>query len=165
MSHTDTEWEQDFLTAFRRMYQVTPRQSMQPWLHLDLSMAQLKTLALIVEEPAGTIGRVATVLGITLPTASHLVDKLVRAGLAERHDDPLDRRRAVVRPSARGVELITSFRAVNETFLRSCLARMTPADRAALLQGVNALADAARGENAEDAPMAERARLEEPASV
>ncbi len=51
-------------------------------------MAQLKTLALVAEEPGGAIGSVATVLGITLPTASHLVDKLVRAGLVERHDDP-----------------------------------------------------------------------------
>lgn len=143
MSRTDAEWEHDIFTAFRRVSHTTQRQSMQPWLHLDLSTAQLKTLALVAEEPASTIGQIATVLGITLPTASHLVDKLVRAGLVERHDDPLDRRRAIVQPSPQGAELIASLRSVNEAYLRGCLARMAPDDRAALLHGMNALADAA----------------------
>ena len=143
MSHTGTEWDDEVLAAFRRIYQAASRQSMRPLLHLDLSMAQLKTLALVAEEPAGTIGQVASVLGITLPTASHLVDKLVRSGLVERHDDPLDRRRAVVQPSIGGTALIASLRSVNEAFLRACLTQMTAADRAALLQGLNALAGAA----------------------
>ena len=163
--HTDTEWENDILTAFRRAHQATLHQSMQPWLHLDLSMAQLKTLALVAEEPGGTIGGVATVLGITLPTASHLVDKLVRAGLVERHDDPLNRRRAIVQPSTQGAELLASLRSVNEAFLRACVGQMAPDDRAALLQGMNALAEGARRVNDRGAPAPDLAPLEESVSM
>ncbi len=165
MPDTDTVLKNDVLAAFRRVYQATLHRSMQPWLHLDLSMAQLKTLALVAEEPAGTISHVATALGITLPTASHLVDKLVRAGLVERYDDPLNRRRAIVQPSTEGAELVASLRSVNEAFLRACLARMAADDCAALLQGINALVEAARTANAEDGATPDGALLEEPASV
>jgi DNA-binding MarR family transcriptional regulator len=59
----------------------------------DLSFSQLKTLLLLAEH-AGTLSvkDVAERLGISLPTASRAVDSLVRRGLAERTEDPVDRR-------------------------------------------------------------------------
>jgi DNA-binding MarR family transcriptional regulator len=135
--------ESRILAATTRLAQSPPPQSMEPWLHLDLTAAQIRTLAVLREDKPLTIGRVADFLGITLPTASHLVDKLVRAGFAERSDDPLDRRRAVVRPSARGAALMRGLREINQSYLQACLARMADADVAALLQGMAALADTA----------------------
>jgi DNA-binding MarR family transcriptional regulator len=135
--------EQQILAASTRLYQSPPRQSLESWLHLDLTAAQMKTLAVLSGDEPMTIGQVADLLGITLPTASHLVDKLVRAGFAERSDDPLDRRRAVVRPSAQGAALMRSLREFSQSYLLACLAGMTDADVAALMQGMTALADAA----------------------
>jgi DNA-binding MarR family transcriptional regulator len=152
MTLSRTEMEQRILAATTRLYQSPPRQSMESWLHLDLTAAQVKTLAVLRADEPMTIGQIADVLGITLPTASHLVDKLVRAGFAERSDDPLDRRRAVVRPSERGADLMRSLREFNRSYLTACLAGMRDADIAALMQGMTALADAAEALKRDAAP-------------
>jgi DNA-binding MarR family transcriptional regulator len=144
MAHSRTEMENGILAAMTRLYQSPPRQSIEPWIQLELTTAQMRTLAVLSEDEAITIGRVGEYLGITLPTASHLVDKLVRGGFAERSDDPLDRRRAVVRPSARGAELMRSLREFSLSYLQECLNQMDDADIAALQQGMTALADAAQ---------------------
>ncbi len=160
MVDSRTEMETAVMAALDRLSRHAPRQSLESWVHLDLTAAQMKTLAVLSGDEPMTIGQVADVLGITLPTASHLVDKLVRAGFAERSDDPLDRRRAVVRPSARGVELMRSLREFGQSYLASCLAGMSDADVAALTQGLTALADAAealkRDASAAEQPAAQR---------
>jgi DNA-binding MarR family transcriptional regulator len=72
----------------------------------DLSFSQLKTLLLLAEH-AGTLSvkDVAERLGISLPAASRAVDSLVRRGLAERTEDPDDRRMKQVRPTRKGDRL------------------------------------------------------------
>jgi DNA-binding MarR family transcriptional regulator len=131
------------MAATTRLYQASPPKSMEPWLHLDLTTAQVKTLAVLSDSEPVTIGQAAELLGITLPTASHLVEKLVRAGFAERHEDPIDRRRTVARPTAQGTELIRSLRELSTVYLRACIDRMDDADLAALAQGMNGLMRAA----------------------
>jgi DNA-binding MarR family transcriptional regulator len=73
----------------------------------DLSFGQLKTLLLLADH-ADTLSvkDVAERLGISLPTASRAVDSLVRRGLAERAEDPLDRRVKQVRTSPKGDRLL-----------------------------------------------------------
>src|SRR5688572_18011756 len=73
----------------------------------DLSFSQLKTL-LLVAEHAGplSVKDVADRLGISLPTASRAVDSLVRRGLVERAEDPVDRRMKQVRTSPKGDRLM-----------------------------------------------------------
>jgi MarR family transcriptional regulator, organic hydroperoxide resistance regulator len=165
MAQSRTEMMNGVLAAMARLYQSPPRQSIDPWIQLELTTAQVRTLAILSEDEAITIGRVGELLGVTLPTASHLVDKLVRSGFAERSDDPLDRRRAVVRPSPRGAELMRSLREFNLSYLQECLTQMDDADVAALQQGMAALADAAqalkRAADASPASVTER----EPAQV
>ena len=39
---------------------------MEPWLHLDLTTAQVKTLAVLADREPETIGQAAEMLGITL---------------------------------------------------------------------------------------------------
>lgn len=143
MLHAREEYEEAIMEATTRLYQASPPKSMEPWLHLDLTTAQVKTLAVLSDSEPATIGEAAETLGITLPTASHLVEKLVRAGFAERHEDPIDRRRTVARPTAQGMELIRSLREFSTAYLRACISRMSDADLATLAQGMNALACAA----------------------
>jgi DNA-binding MarR family transcriptional regulator len=143
MVRSREEFEEEIMAATTRLYRASPPKSMEPWLHLDLTTAQVKTLAVLSDSEPATIGEAAETLGITLPTASHLVDKLVRAGFAERHEDPIDRRRTVARPTARGMELIRSLREFSAGYLRACIGRMSDADLAALAQGMDGLARAA----------------------
>src|SRR5947209_5950202 len=60
---------------------------------LDLNLSQSKLLHRL--EAAGrelSLGEVADSVGVSLPTASRLVDDLVRRGLVERREDETDRR-------------------------------------------------------------------------
>ena len=48
-----------------------------------------------------TVSELASRLGLTLPTVSGVLADLDRAGLVDRHADPADRRRTIVRRSSR----------------------------------------------------------------
>jgi DNA-binding MarR family transcriptional regulator len=111
---------------------------------LDLTMAQLKTLIVLADEGPVSIGQVAELLRVGLPTASHLVDRLVRAGLATREEDPADRRRTLTRLTPAGEELVARVRQGSQDQWRGWLSAMSDADLAALTQGLQALVQAAR---------------------
>ena len=59
-----------------------------------LSVPQFRCLNFIAREPGGSLGAVAEFLGVTLPTASAMVDRLVRAGAVAPGTAVQDRRRA-----------------------------------------------------------------------
>jgi DNA-binding MarR family transcriptional regulator len=67
-------------------------------------------LALFHIAPA-TIGQLAEHMHVGQSAASLLVDRLVQAHLAERTDDPADRRRALVRLTEEGEALLGRHRA------------------------------------------------------
>ncbi|MBF6592027.1 MAG: MarR family transcriptional regulator [Ktedonobacterales bacterium] len=90
---------------FRALMRAQQAVRSAAWVELDLSCAQLKTLFALAAEGPATIGQVAERLSVGLPTASHLVERLVRAGLVERTEDPTDRRRALARLTPRAEEL------------------------------------------------------------
>ena len=121
----------------------------------DLTMAQLKTLIVLADDGPLSISQVAEALGVGLPTASHLVDRLVKANLARREEDPTDRRRALTRLSDEGAEVIDRLRQGSQDQLRHWLVALTDDDLGALAQGLRALvqaAEAARPAGTEPAP-------------
>ena len=79
------------------------------WYEVELSVAQLKALFTLVDAGSMPIGGVAARLGIGLPAASSLVDRLVDQGLVERREDPMDRRRTLAEPTAAGEALAQRF--------------------------------------------------------
>lgn len=95
------------------------RVTMPEWLDLELTTAQLKTLLVLNNDSPMTIGQVREQLEVTLPTASHLVDKLVRMNLAARHEDPDDRRRMVTNITDEGRERIRRLRRGHREVLHS----------------------------------------------
>ena len=135
----------DALQAQKQIVQAMHAAAEPTWLQLDLTMAQLKGL-LALADSAMTIGQLAEALGSGKPTASILVERLVQLGLVERAEDPLDRRRTIARVTARGEELVARLRQGGRERLRTWLSRLGDDDLAALVQGLQALATAAAGE-------------------
>lgn len=62
------------------------------WCEIGLTTVQLRVLFMIREEPGVTAGELANRLGVTPPTVSGIVDRLVRMDLVRREEDPADRR-------------------------------------------------------------------------
>ena len=106
--------------------------------NIDLTLAQLRTLAILAEEGPLVIGQIAQRLGVGLSTGGHLVDRLVQAGLAERAEDAEDRRRTVARLTRSGEEIYGQLR-IGPQRLQSLLQEMEDSDLQALLQGICAL--------------------------
>ena len=113
------------------------------WHRVELSVAQLRALFTLVDASPMPIGRLASHLGIGLPAASSLVDRLVDQGLACRMEDREDRRRTLARPTPSGEALAQSLRQGSREALRSWLERMEPGDLASLVRGLRALVAAA----------------------
>ncbi len=75
---------------------------------------------------------IAQALGIGLPTASHLVEKLVRAGLVQRAEDPKDRRHTLVHLTQQGEDLIEHLSQDRLELLRLWLSQLTEEELTAL---------------------------------
>lgn len=76
------------------------------WADQNLSVAQIGLLFVLANAGSANVRYVAERLRISQSAASLLVDRLVQAGLAERSDDPADRRRVIVRLTAEGEALM-----------------------------------------------------------
>jgi MarR family transcriptional regulator, organic hydroperoxide resistance regulator len=124
-----------FFTFMYEMQKTTATE----WWSLELTMAQLKVLLTLAFEGEAPIGTIAEILGIGPPTASHLVDRLVQAGLAHRVEHSPDRRYTLARLTAEGETLLRRLRQGRLDRLQRWLAHLDERDFAALRQGLEAL--------------------------
>ncbi len=127
------------LNVHRDVFRQFEAATASEWLRLDLTMAQWKGLFALHQGGSMTIGGLAQILGIGLPAASVLVERLVHEGLAERSEDPADRRRAMVKVSADGEQLADRLRQGDRGRLREWLERMGEEDLAALVKGLRGM--------------------------
>jgi DNA-binding MarR family transcriptional regulator len=90
------------------------------------------------------IGQVAETLHVGLPTASHLVERLVQEGLVDRNVDADDRRRSLAALTPRGEQLVARLRQGSVTHMRAWAQALSEDERSALAFGLQALAQAAQ---------------------
>ena len=69
-----------------------PGPGLPSWLAQDLTLAQVRTLFLIAHEAPLPMGRIAEILGVSVASASGIVDRLERHGLVRREHRTDDRR-------------------------------------------------------------------------
>lgn len=131
------------LWSLRRIAAVMQKVTTPAWIELKLTMAQVKGLFILARQGSMPVGRLAEVLGIGEPSASQLIDRLVRLQLAVRTEDPEDRRRTLVSLSRQGEELVANLRHGSKTSLERWLARLSEQDLTLLRQGLQALAASA----------------------
>src|SRR6187549_4253832 len=73
-----------------------------------LTMAQMVALHLLVHLGPISVSSIAACLKLSPPATSHLVDRLVVAGLVGRSEDPIDRRHKRIVITDKGRDLIES---------------------------------------------------------
>jgi DNA-binding MarR family transcriptional regulator len=113
-----------------------------------LGRRHVAVLAHVGTEGERTVGELARELGLSLPAVSKLTTELETHELVQRREDAGDRRRTVV-----GLNPLTEGRVrgwLNRRSLplQQALEGLTPAERAAFLKGLGALADALMEESA-----------------
>jgi DNA-binding MarR family transcriptional regulator len=126
-----------------RVYAALQHLSLPTWLKLDVSMAQLKTLVVVDRAADGlSVTAIGRDLEIGEPSASLLVEQLVKRGYAERATDPDDRRRVVVTATDLGRELLGELRHGRRQHVEEWLESVSADDAEALARGLRALAEA-----------------------
>jgi DNA-binding MarR family transcriptional regulator len=110
---------------------------------LDITMSQLQALTFIAERRQCSVGGIAEGLDVSHPAAVKLVDKLMRKGLVTRGVAAADHRQSVIGVTPEGLRLVNQVRHERTQRLTHVLDRMEPADRQALIQGLEAFVTAA----------------------
>jgi DNA-binding MarR family transcriptional regulator len=108
------------------------------------TIPQIRALAFLYHHAPATVGEVAAGVGVGMPAASELIDRLVEEGLVERSANPADRRQVLLRLTPRAREHGDRLHALRRAQIRAALDRLAPEERPYLLRAIQALAEALR---------------------
>lgn len=111
---------------------------------------QLRALVFIATRGPQNPGDLALELGVHPSNATRTSEKLVRAGLLERRENPADRRYVQLTLTHKGEQLVERVIAHRRNAVAGVLAAMTPDAREAAARSFAAFASAAGVEPAED---------------
>ncbi len=129
--------------------QVTLARLAQDWSDRGISLSQLRLLIALSHVGPATIGQLADHMHTGQSAASLLVERLVQAHLAERTDDPADRRRALVRLTTAGEMLLGRQRA-GQKRMHAILTEMDDAHLTMFIETFRSIQAIAEGEHVFD---------------
>ena len=95
----DSAWE-EFFESIRRARARAARE------HGELSMSQLHLLGALADRSPRSVGELAELAGVAAPTATRMLDGLVRAGIVERHASSSDRRVVEIELTEEGKRIV-----------------------------------------------------------
>lgn len=96
------------------------------WADLDVTLPQLRVLFAVRHKQSISVSRLADALGLRLAAASALVNRLVRAGLLQRSEDPRDRRRVLLALTDSAEQALTRVDERSAARFAAVLTRMSP---------------------------------------
>lgn len=109
----------------------------------EVTLTQYRSLVVLASRGPQSLGALAESVAVTAPTASRMVDRLVRKGLVRRRTDPKDRRQmrlALTEAGRHLVQVVTEHRRREISELLSSIPRDV---QAAMVDGLAHLARAA----------------------
>lgn len=111
----------------------------------DIAPRQMETLLYLCSQPLpkASMGWIARALGVMLPTATGIVDRLVTMGLTVREEDPNDRRLVLVSVSAAGHALVKHWYDRFDEFAVSLVADLPDEELDAAIGVLQAIANSA----------------------
>lgn len=124
---------------WRRISRLLRASSHEDWASLSLTRAQLRILVRLQQDGPAAVGHLAGQLGVTLPSITATVDRLVQQGMVSREDDPGDRRKVINRVTLEGAALIDRLQEGKKARLVSALGNLAPNDLEALHQSLASL--------------------------
>jgi DNA-binding MarR family transcriptional regulator len=110
---------------FNRVGRRLRATAQEDWSSLSLSRAQLRILVFLHQDGPASVGQLASNLGVTLPSVTATVDRLVQAGYVVRADDPADRRRVINQLTPEGTALIRRLHEGKRTRLIAALEQLS----------------------------------------
>ncbi len=115
------------------------REQMRGHRAAEVSVPQFRALGFLERHEGASLTDVADHIGLTLPSMSKLMDGLVERKLAKREFDTLDRRRVTLGLTPHGRAVLQASRDSTHAYLAEVLARLAPAERTTVIEGLRAL--------------------------
>lgn len=115
-----------------------------------VTVPQLRVLVMLYTRGPLNLVAVADGLNVNPSNASRTCDRLLKAGLLDRRESPVDRRNVTLTLTAAGRQLVEKVTRRRRTAIQRVLRKMPAAERDVLTDALGAFADAA-GEPEEDA--------------
>ena len=104
--------------------------------------AQIRAMTFLNYEQTKTVGELAESMGVTISTASGLVDKLVEEGLVERSANPDDRRQVLIRLSSSAIAIKDEIQVIRQRQVLAAINAMQVERRDCFLESIQAIANA-----------------------
>lgn len=123
--------------AFRELFPMLPKE----WLHLNLTMPQLKVTLLLFTGGPARMSLIASELGVSMATATGVMDRLVERGLVLREGDPADRRVVMCRLAADGEQLISGLWQLSRDRLGQMMMALSPKQLQRIAEALDALVE------------------------
>ncbi len=119
---------------------------LQPLMSTDLTIQQLKALAVIVTTEKGATGAgLAQSFSVSMPSVTKLVDRLAAAGLITRQDDPSDQRVRRIHATDLGRAVVRELMAARPELGGDVLSRLSDDELRSLEIALKAISREMRG--------------------
>lgn len=103
------------------------------------SIPQLRTLAFLHRRPGACLFHLAEYLGVSRPTASTLVERLVQRGMVARATNPEERRRVALTLTPAGARHFRQARQSAQTWMAAVLAKQSVTTLRRITEGMSLL--------------------------
>ena len=104
-----------------------------------LSVPQFRSLVFVNRNPGTSLSNVAEYLGLSLPSASKLIDGLVKRSLVARHDSEQDRRKITLALTPVGRANLEQTQHCARQTLAQTLSKLSEADRLTVSEAMSTL--------------------------
>lgn len=150
MSETREQRIEQLAELTERMQSRTRVHMPEDWPDVELTMPQLRTLALLWDAPR-RMGEIAAHIGSSLSATTAMIDRLVDKGLVERVHDTADRRVVTCHLTPLGREQIESFWRLGRAKLENVAQFLTDEQLDTVVHAMKILADAVEQANQDQA--------------
>lgn len=116
----------DRIEALVQQLSQLARPKPDTWHDVDLTIGQLKAIFVLNRRQPDSLTGFASALGVSLASASALVERLVRLGMVNRSTSPNDRRQLMLTLAPTGEALIARIEERSRARVREALLALSP---------------------------------------
>ena len=140
--HFKQELTDRFVELVEQINQQMHCRPLDEWEGLDLTIPQIKALALLQHQGPLRMGNISTSLGTALSASTSIVDRLVDKELVERAQDPDDRRVVLCQLTEQGRGSMEQFWRIGRMRILEVVERLEVGQLETVVQGFELLCQA-----------------------
>lgn len=131
------------VSSLHRIQHLMAADRSNPLLKSTLTMQQLKVLLVLSNSDGASGQELASAMGVSLATMTGIIDRMVAAGLVDRHEDPHDRRVRRVQLTDAGRKTFDEFVTAGQESVLEIVRRLDDEELRVVARAMRLMTDAA----------------------